>query len=83
MNYKTSYHLSQYGMFTSLLIFIVASQINQNNTLRGILVAIGIISVILNVLQEIAFCRCPSCGHFISTKTKLPTYCPECGRKLE
>ena len=83
MNYKKSYYLSQYGIFISLLILIIASQTNENSTLRGILIAIGIISVIINVLQEIAFCRCPYCLERLSSRTKLPTYCPKCGKKLE
>lgn len=83
MNYKTSYHLSQYGFFISLLIFIVASQTSESSTLKGILIAIGIISVILNILQEIVFCRCPYCLESLSSRTKLPTYCPKCGKKLE
>ena len=83
MDYKKSYYLSQYGIFISLLILIIASQTSQNSILRGTLIAIGIISVIINVLQEIAFCRCPYCLESLSTRTKLPTYCPKCGRKLE
>lgn len=83
INYKKSYYLSQYGIFISLLILIIASQTNENSILRGTLIAIGIISVIINVLQEIAFCRCPYCLERLSTRTKLPTYCPKCGKKLE
>ena len=83
MDYKKSYHLSRYGIFISLLILFIAYQINENHILKNILVAIGIISVIINVLQEIAFCRCPYCLESLSTRTKLPTYCPKCGKKLE
>ena len=83
MDYKKSYYLSQYGIFISLLILIVASQTNENSILRGILIAIGIISVIINILQEMLFCCCPFCGYQFSTRDNLPKYCPECGRKLE
>lgn len=83
MDYKKSYHLSRYGIFISLLILFIAYQINENHILKNILVAIGIISVIINVLQEIAFCRCPYCLESLSSRTKLPTYCPKCGKKLE
>lgn len=83
MDYKKSYHLSRYGIFISLLILFIAYQINENHILRNILVAIGIISVIINILQEIVFCCCPFCGYQFSTRDDLPKYCPECGRKLE
>ncbi|MEY8321280.1 hypothetical protein AAK894_09385 [Lachnospiraceae bacterium 46-61] len=83
MDYKKSYYLSRYGLFVSLLILFIAYQINENHILRNILVAIGIISVIINILQEIVFCCCPFCGYHFSTRDDLPKYCPECGRKLE
>lgn len=83
MDYKKSYYLLNIGSIISIIILFIASQMNENTTMRGVLAAIGFISITVNILQAIAFCRCPSCGHFISTKTKLPTYCPECGRKLE
>ena len=81
MDYKKSYYLLNTGGFFSIILLLIAT--HQSSPLKGILAAIGFITILLNIAQSLVFCHCPICGQHISTREKLPQYCPECGNKLE
>lgn len=83
MDYKISYHLLKYGGLISIILIFIATQLEESTTLRIILAVIGFISLALNIVQSLAFYRCPGCGHPLSTRVDLPKYCPECGKKLD
>lgn len=78
MNYKLSRRILNICCLSGLALYLFGL------SLRQLWMTIAfIVLIVAGIIQYAIFCRCPHCGAHFNSRTRLPKYCPECGKELE
>lgn len=78
MDYKKSYRLFRFCLYLGIALMLFALLI------KVYWIGIpGVVIVLLGLIQVAIFYRCPGCGASFDFRTRMPKYCPQCGRKMD
>lgn len=79
MDYKKSYQISEITMAVFAATVVLALILDF---LWWLLVP-GFLAACVGAVLFLKYCRCPHCGHRFSAREKLPSFCSQCGKKLD
>ena len=78
MNHKLSRKIFNIGLLVAVAVALLGG-IFMKVWLLWLCVGL----LILNLMQQNAFDRCPHCGEWFNPRAAEPDFCPHCGKKVD
>ncbi len=82
MNFRKADTLSAVLAFIGTMLVLAAILIRGSPTINAAVGSIGGVFILVGVVINFAYCRCPYCRRYLRS-SRLAPYCPWCGKELD
>lgn len=69
------------ALFGGIVIGLIGCLFSSENTLHPI-VWVGLAAMAVGFVWRLVFVKCPLCGSPLFQTKRIPTYCPDCGKRM-